>query len=416
MMDRRTGSCQAVQSPRGDPLSFLALTNTTTTTLSSFSSVAEAPDLPLHHPSTKNCVHLFIHSFTMPSVAEELAELRSRSLAKSHAEKLKDANGLRTPEQEAEALKESKSKTHVKSYTKDAVETLNAGSKAAVVDQDFDFKVQQSAHKKEDQQKQRQASQFNNAGGSKASNQDMEFKLQQTLKKKKELEKKGEAAKNLQSFKGNFDVGSAAANKRPTNESEPALADDDGAPPAVMQEETVDMVEDVPELESVEEEGMTLPEEAPTGMPMSGPRGPNRAEKKARKVMERLGMKKVPDISRVTLKMQGNQGFFTIHQPDVFEKNGSYIVFGEARQGNGMPQQRRQYQAAQQLETVEEKKADDPVTGVEGHMDEPVDESGVDAKDVDLVVSQAGCTRARAVRALKETDGDLVNAIMSLTN
>jgi nascent polypeptide-associated complex subunit alpha len=45
-----------------------------------------------------------------------------------------------------------------------------------------------------------------------------------------------------------------------------------------------------------------------------------------------------------------------------------------------------------------------------------VDESGVAAKDIELVISQAGCTRAKAVKALKENDGDLVNAIMSLTS
>ena len=43
------------------------------------------------------------------------------------------------------------------------------------------------------------------------------------------------------------------------------------------------------------------------------------------------------------------------------------------------------------------------------------DETGVDAKDIELVMSQAGCARSKAVKALKENDGDLVNSIMSLT-
>ena len=47
--------------------------------------------------------------------------------------------------------------------------------------------------------------------------------------------------------------------------------------------------------------------------------------------------------------------------------------------------------------------------------EEEVDETGVEAKDIELVMSQAGCTRAKAVKALKENDGDLVNSIMSLT-
>ena len=45
----------------------------------------------------------------------------------------------------------------------------------------------------------------------------------------------------------------------------------------------------------------------------------------------------------------------------------------------------------------------------------PVEEEGVESKDIELVMSQAGCSRAKAVKALKENDNDLVNAIMSLT-
>ena len=47
--------------------------------------------------------------------------------------------------------------------------------------------------------------------------------------------------------------------------------------------------------------------------------------------------------------------------------------------------------------------------------DGDVDESGVEAKDIDLVVSQANVSRAKAVKALRANDGDIVNAIMELT-
>ena len=47
--------------------------------------------------------------------------------------------------------------------------------------------------------------------------------------------------------------------------------------------------------------------------------------------------------------------------------------------------------------------------------DEDVDESGVEPKDVELVMSQAGVSRTKAVKALKTNDGDIVNAIMELT-
>jgi nascent polypeptide-associated complex subunit alpha len=47
--------------------------------------------------------------------------------------------------------------------------------------------------------------------------------------------------------------------------------------------------------------------------------------------------------------------------------------------------------------------------------EEEVDETGVDEKDIDLVMSQANVTRAKAIRALKNNNNDIVNAIMELT-
>lgn len=45
----------------------------------------------------------------------------------------------------------------------------------------------------------------------------------------------------------------------------------------------------------------------------------------------------------------------------------------------------------------------------------PIDETGVDQKDIDLVMEQVSCSRRKAVKALKENDGDLINAIMSVS-
>ena len=44
--------------------------------------------------------------------------------------------------------------------------------------------------------------------------------------------------------------------------------------------------------------------------------------------------------------------------------------------------------------------------------DEEVDETGIEEKDIELVMSQANASRARAVKALKNNDNDIVNAIM----
>lgn len=55
-------------------------------------------------------------------------------------------------------------------------------------------------------------------------------------------------------------------------------------------------------------------------------------------------------------------------------------------------------------------KADSAPAGVE--EDGEIDETGVESKDIELVMSQAGCSRAKAVAALKKNDNDIVNAIM----
>ena len=41
-----------------------------------------------------------------------------------------------------------------------------------------------------------------------------------------------------------------------------------------------------------------------------------------------------------------------------------------------------------------------------------VDDTGVEAKDIELVMSQTGVTRNRAIKALKENQNDIVNAVM----
>ncbi|MEU6548619.1 ubiquitin-like domain-containing protein [Streptomyces sp. NPDC046859] len=46
-------------------------------------------------------------------------------------------------------------------------------------------------------------------------------------------------------------------------------------------------------------------------------------------------------------------------------------------------------------------------------IEDTVDETGVDPKDIELVMAQVGVSRAKAVKALKESGGDLINAIMA---
>merc|ERR1719414_1312889 len=58
----------------------------------------------------------------------------------------------------------------------------------------------------------------------------------------------------------------------------------------------------------------------------------NRAEKKSRKAVQKLGMKPVPGIVRVTVKKSKNI-LFVISKPDVHKAQNSdlYVIFGEAK-------------------------------------------------------------------------------------
>ena len=53
------------------------------------------------------------------------------------------------------------------------------------------------------------------------------------------------------------------------------------------------------------------------------------------------------------------------------------------------------------------------ITEEDEETDVPAD--GVEEKDIELVMQQAACTRAKAISALKSNSNDIVNAIMELT-
>ncbi|MCO5600360.1 hypothetical protein L7F22_054471 [Adiantum nelumboides] len=143
----------------------------------------------------------------------------------------------------------------------------------------------------------------------------------------------------------------------------------------------------------------------------------SRSEKKSRKAMQKLGMKVVSGVTRVTIKRNKNI-MFVISKPDVFKSPASdtYIVFGEAKIEDLSSQ--LQTQAAEQFKAPDLAhgviKAE-PSGGYDAEEDEEVDETGVEPKDIELVMTQAGVSRTKAVNALKSADGDIVSAIMELT-
>ncbi|KAJ4319897.1 GAL4 enhancer protein [Neodidymelliopsis sp. IMI 364377] len=162
----------------------------------------------------------------------------------------------------------------------------------------------------------------------------------------------------------------------------------------------------------------------------------SRNEKKARKAIAKLGLKHIEGITRVTLRRPKNI-LFVINQPDVYKSPSSntYIIFGEAKIEDLNSQ--AQASAAQQLAQAEQQghdhaghdhdhdhdhdhgdakaKAVEEKPEEEEDDGEEVDDSGLEAKDIELVMQQASVSRKKAVKALKENDNDIVNSIMALS-
>ena len=107
--------------------------------------------------------------------------------------------------------------------------------------------------------------------------------------------------------------------------------------------------------------------------------------------------------------------------------NNPRSVFGDAKieDINAAAQQAAASQLAQQAASedapghshgeagkgkeIEDEKKD------EDEDEEEIDASGIEDKDIELVMTQASVSRNKAVKALKENENDIVNSIMALS-
>ncbi|XP_023170329.2 nascent polypeptide-associated complex subunit alpha [Drosophila hydei] len=149
----------------------------------------------------------------------------------------------------------------------------------------------------------------------------------------------------------------------------------------------------------------------------------SRGEKKARRLLMKLDLEPVPNVSRVTMRKAKNV-LLCIDQPEVFKcpNSKTLICFGEVRIENASNAAAAQA-AERYINDVNvrapqlSKDARDGL--LETHEGEEVDidalGSALDEKDIELVQMQAGCTRQTAIKALIKHKSDVVNAIMELT-
>lgn len=187
-------------------------------------------------------------------------------------------------------------------------------------------------------------------------------------------------------------------------------------------EDSSDSDDTIPELEDAGAATTQLGGGA-TGLPidMVSKAKQSRGEKKARKIMMKMGLKQIQGVNRVTIRKSKNI-LFVINNPDVYKNphSDTYIIFGEAKIED--LSQQAQVAAAEKFKAPESATgaldnigATTSVAPIAEEDEEEVDETGVDEKDIELVITQANTTRAKAIKALKNNSNDIVNAIMELT-
>jgi nascent polypeptide-associated complex subunit alpha len=158
-----------------------------------------------------------------------------------------------------------------------------------------------------------------------------------------------------------------------------------------------------------------------------------KAEKKARDALIKLGLKQLKDISRVTFRRKNNT-ILAIEKPEVYRTlGGSYVIFGEAKVED-LNKRYQEAMAAQQAasevnEAINAPK-DDLASSIQDDLkkaaeegkpeateddDAPQDATGLEESDITVIMEQTNASRNKAIKALREHDGDMVNAIMSLS-
>lgn len=186
-------------------------------------------------------------------------------------------------------------------------------------------------------------------------------------------------------------------------------------------EEVVD--DQTPAVEEIVEDEEETRADAPVSAPGKGKM--NRNEKKARKMMSKIGLKPVEGVKRVAIRKSRDM-LFIIKDPEVLKSptSNTYIIFGEAKVED--LNQRAAANAAKQFSQTTMNTATpapEVVADTVPDKEEPkdtddkavADEDGVNPNDVELVMAQADVSREKAIETLKKNQGDIVNTIMELT-
>ena len=148
----------------------------------------------------------------------------------------------------------------------------------------------------------------------------------------------------------------------------------------------------------------------------------SKSEKKSRKQMQKLGLKPVSGVNRVTIKQNKNVNI-VISAPEVYKSpvSDTYVIFGEAKVDDqnakfkGLSNFDKDLEAEVPLESDKVEVKEEGETKNETASSTAVSAEGVNEKDIELVIAQTKKSREEAIAALKAANGDMVTAILNLS-
>jgi len=183
-----------------------------------------------------------------------------------------------------------------------------------------------------------------------------------------------------------------------------------------IDEDTTPKIEEIGSEEKKVDAEDSADETAEGGQEGEGKGRQSKSEKKARKAMAKLNLQKISGVNRVCIR-KSKTILFIISNPEVYKSPSSdmYVVFGEAKIEDLSAQ--AQMAAAEKFKQPAQTAAPPSIPKIEEEEDdnEEVDAEGVEEKDIELVMQQAGVSKSKAIKALKNNSNDIVNAIMELT-
>lgn len=162
---------------------------------------------------------------------------------------------------------------------------------------------------------------------------------------------------------------------------------------------------------------VAIDDEVPTLEAAEVPQNGKQSKRYA-KAMSKMGLKPEANITKVNIRKVGSLAFAMV-QPEVYRFPGTntFVIFGEA-QLEDMSALAQEAAARAAMSGAAEASSDAAAAAPAAKEEEDIEEldaGDLDEKEINVVMSQANVSRNKAIKALKNNNGDIVNTIMELT-